>query len=274
MLALAQTPDPPVSPDRTRDRGEGVATSQFGSYVRHGEWIVYPYFEYYRDQDFEYAPVEFGGVGEVDFRARYRAKEGLFFVAYGLTPNLAVEFEAAVIRATFEKSPLDFSAVPARIEESGVGDVEGQLRWRWQRETDTRPELFSYFEAVLPHHAEKPLIGTPGWELKFGTGVVRGFAWGTLTVRGAVEYSEDSSSHFDLGEYAVEYLRRFSRTWRLYLAVEGTQDEVELIGELQWHVSPNVFVKFNSGVGLTSKATDWAPEIGIVFAFPRRRTVR
>jgi hypothetical protein len=42
------------------------------------------------------------------------------------------------------------------------------------------------------------------------------------------------------------------------------------VGEAQWFVRPNVFVKLNSGVGLTSKATDWAPEIGVVFSFPRR----
>ena len=45
-------------------------------------------------------------------------------------------------------------------------------------------------EAVVPHHAEKPLIGTAGWELKLGTGVTRGFSWGTLTARAAIEYAE------------------------------------------------------------------------------------
>lgn len=49
-------------------------------------------------------------------------------------------------------------------------------------------------------------------------------------------------------------------------ASKGTQDELEFITELQWHVSPNVFVKLNNGVGLTSKATDWAPEIDVVFS--------
>lgn len=38
----------------------------------------------------------------------------------------------------------------ARIAESGVGDVEGQLRWRWERETDAAPETFSYVESVSP----------------------------------------------------------------------------------------------------------------------------
>ena len=66
---------------------------------------------------------------------------------------------------------------------------------------------------------------------------------------------------------AVEYLRRLSPTWRVYGGVEGTQDEVELITEAQWHLSPAMFLKLNSSFGLTSKATDWAPEVGIMFAF-------
>jgi hypothetical protein len=45
---------------------------------------------------------------------------------------------------------------------------------------------------------------------------------------------------------------------------------VELIPEVQWHVSDSIFIKFNSAVGLTSKATDWAPEVGVVFSFGGR----
>ena len=32
-----------------------------------------------------------------------------------------------------------------------------------------------------------------------------------------------------------------------------------------------MFVKINNGLGLTSKATDWAPEVGIVFSFGGNR---
>lgn len=192
------------------------------------------------------------------------------FGAYGITDNLAVEWETAVIRASLEKAPADLSALPARIEESGLGDVEGQVRWRWRRETARRPELFSYAEVAIPHHKDKLLIGTPGVELKVGTGVVRGFGWGTVTARAAVEYAEASSSHFDIGEYAVEYLKRLSPAWRVYVGVEATQDELSLIAEAQWHFSRNAFLRLNNGLGLTSKATDWSPEIGIVFAVPLR----
>ena len=272
-----QAPPPPAAtsaesdenlPVYLKDRGRGIPTSMFGTYIQKGELILYPFYEYYHDNDLEYKPSEFGVVGETDFRGRYRANEGIFLLAYGISENFAIEVEAAVIDASFEKSPSDPSAVPARIDESGVGDVEGQLRWRWQKETDQRPEFFSYFEAVVPHSKEKVLIGVPGWELKLGTGIIRGFGWGTLTGRLAIQYEEASSSHFDLGEYALEYLKRVSPSWRLYAGIEGNQDELSLITEAQWHISRNVMLKLNNGVGLTSKATDWAPEVGILFTLP------
>ena len=49
--------------------------------------------------------------------------------------------------------------------------------------------------------------------------------------------------------------------------MEGTQDEVEGIMDLQFHVSPNAFIRINNAFGLTSKATDWAPEVGLLFHF-------
>jgi len=270
----AAAPAGPSQPSYLADRGTGMPTSMFGTHIRRGELILYPFFEYYRDDDFEYKPSEFGAAGEEDYRGRYRASEGLFFLGYGLTDDLAVEIEAAAIKASLEKSPQDASALPARIEESGLGDVEAQIRWRFARESERRPEVFSYFETVLPHSQEKLLIGTPGWELKLGTGLVKGFGWGTLTARVAVDYSQASSSHFDLGEYAVEYLKRISPRFRVYVGLEGAQDELSLIAEVQWHLGRNAFVRFNNGLGLTSKASDWTPEIGIVFTLPTGRTPR
>ena len=38
-----------------------------------------------------------------------------------------------------------------------------------------------------------------------------------------------------------------------------------------WSVwSPRISVRINNAFGLTAKATDWAPELGIVFRFPGR----
>jgi hypothetical protein len=260
-LPLAATAQEP-------ERGSGIATSMFGTYIQRGELILYPFYEHYHDGNAEYKPEEFGFPGSQDFRGRYRANEALFFLAYGVGENVAVEFETAAIRAAFEKSPLDSSAMPRRIAEGGLGDVEGQIRWRWKRERGNRPELFSYGEAVIPHAKDKLLIGTPDWEFKFGTGAVRGFTWGTVTVRAAIEYSRASSSPWDIGEYAVEYLKRLSPKWRVYAGVEGTQDELSLIAEAQLQISRRAFIRLNNGFGLTSKATDWAPELGIVFTLP------
>lgn len=256
-------------PHYLRDRGTGLPTSQFGTYIRRGELLVYPFFEYYRDNDAEYKPSELGYHLDEDFRGKYRASEGLLFLGYGLTDWLAIELEAAVIDATLETSPDDHSGVPARIHESGLGDVEGQLRARWSREGERTPEVFSYFEAAAPLQKDKVLIGTADWELKLGAGVAKGFSWGTMTLRAAAEYSKEESK-LELGEYAVEYLKRLSSAWRVYLGVEGTQDEVALITEAQWHLTDSIFLKVNNAFGISSKATDWAPEIGIVFSFGPR----
>lgn len=256
------------TPPWLADRGPGLPTSMFGTFIQKGELIIYPFLEGYVDDDFEYKPEELGSAGDVDYRGRYRAKEGLVLISYGLSDHVAVEFEVAGISATLDKAPGDPSALPARLKESGLGDVEGQVRWRWNRESATRPEVFSYTEFVLPHHKDKPLIGTENVEIKFGTGVVRGFSWGTIIARAAVEYAAGSSSQFDTGEYAVEYVRRLGPRFRIYAGLEGTQDELSAIGELQWHINKHVVIKTNTGLGLTSKATDFAPEVGILFSLP------
>jgi hypothetical protein len=250
--------------DRTRDRGEGVPLSMFGTYLDAGQIAIYPFVEYYRDGNYEYEAGELGFSGTTELRSRYRATEALLFVAYGLSRNLAVEFEAARITARLDKAPDDQSALPPTLEQSGLGDVEAQLRWRWRRETDSRPELFSYFETVFPFQRSKRLIGTPDWELKAGTGITRGLRWGTVTARAAVGYADGS---LELGEYAVEYLKRVSKHLRVYAGIEGSEDEVEFITEAQVFLTPKVFLKLNNAVGLTSKATDWAPEIGVMFVF-------
>ena len=117
-----------------QDRGEGVASSMFGTYVRKGQLLVYPFFEYYYDNDMEYSPDEFGYNLVQDFRGKYHASEGLLFFGYGVTDWLMVEMEAAVISATLEKSNNDASGMPDKLKESGIGDVEGQVRWRWIKE--------------------------------------------------------------------------------------------------------------------------------------------
>ena len=249
-----------------RDRGTGISLSMFGTYIHKGEFIVYPYYEYYYDQNAEYSPVELGYGLDQDFRGRYRAHEGLVFLGYGVSERLAFEFEAAVITAKQYKSKDDPSDMPDKMEEEGLGDVESQLRYRWAQETMGRPEFFSYFETVFPLQKDKKLIGTQDWEFKLGTGLIKGFHWGTMTLRIATEYSAEEKK-VELGEYAIEYLKRVSKLFRFYVGVEGSQDEVELITDLQFHVMKNAFIRVNNAFGATSKATDYAPEVGILFHF-------
>jgi len=253
-----------------RDRGPGIRTSIFGTYVRSGELLVSPFVEYYYDNSFEYKPAEFGYEVDEDFFGKFRAGEALIFLAYGLTDRLAIEFEAAVIDATLTKSPDDFSSMPRKLSESGLGDVQAQVDFTVWKESATRPEVFSFVEVVFPTNKDKLLIGTSEYEVKAGAGVTRGFSWGTVTTRAALEYIQEEGGKIQAGEYAIEYLKRLSPKWRVYAGVEGTQDEVELLTEIQWHMSDRVYWRFNNGFGLTKKATDWAPDVGIVFSFGGR----
>jgi hypothetical protein len=253
-------------PAYLRDRGTGVSASQFGTYVQKHQLIVYPFFEYYENKDEEYDPSELGRTQEADYRGEYEAEEWLLFLAYGFSDRFIAEFEIAVIDAELETALDDDSGLPDEISESGLGDVEGQLRWRWSPETQSRPEFFSFFETVFPSTDEGSLIGTTDWEFKLGVGAIRGYSWGTVTARLAVEYDTAEGSG-GMGEAAIEYLKRLSSHWRVFTAFEGTQDEVEYIAEVQWFFVPTVCLKLNTAFGVTSKAADWAPEVGVMFNF-------
>ncbi|MGH7725788.1 MAG: hypothetical protein ACREOU_10230 [Candidatus Eiseniibacteriota bacterium] len=253
-------------PPYLRDRDDAVPTSMFGTYILPGELMVYPFFEYYRDSDAEYSPVELGHSLDQDFRGDYEAHEYLLLLAYGLSDRVSVEVEAAYITAELEKAPEDPTGLPPELTESGLGDVQVQGNWLWQKETASRPAFFSQAEVVFPFQDEGSLIGTSAWEVIAGVGAIRGYAVGTFTARASIEF-DGAESSFGLGEAALEYLKRFSPAFRGYAAVEGTQDEWELITELQVHPSQRLFVKLNSAFGISSKAAGWAPEVGVVFRF-------
>lgn len=252
--------------DRLQDRGPGIPVSMFGTYIREGEFLLYPFFEYYHDGDTEYSPDDFGYPLDRDFRGKFVGREWLIWAGYGITDRLSVELEAAYMSARLDKAADDPSQMPARITESELGDVEGQIRYLWAQETERRPGLFSYFETVFPLKDRYSLVGTTGWEFKLGTGVIRAFPWGTTTLRASIAYDE-AENLAEIGEYAVEYMKRLSPAIRVFAGVEGSQDEVELITEAQWFLRRDIFLKLNNAFGLTSKATDWAPEIGLMFSF-------
>jgi hypothetical protein len=264
-LVLAVALQAQEAPSYLHDRGTGVRMSMLGTYVRQGELLVYPFFEYYADRNLEYKPSELGYGLRTDYRGRFRASEGILYLAYGVTPDLAIEMEGAVISAELRKSQSDTATVPTRVRESGLGDVEGQIRWRAQRESDTRPEIWTFFETVFPLQRSRHIIGTQAWEFSAGFGLTKGYRWGTMTFRASAEYTD---GQLDAGEYAIEYMRRLSPRWRVITAFEGTQvDEVSLLSEIQWHFGRHAYLKVNNGWGLTPNATDFAPEVGILFTF-------
>ena len=265
--AQGRTPPAPVLPPYLADRGPGIATSMFGEYVAAGEFVVYPFYEFTQANEFEYKPSEMGFGVDQDFRGKFREHEANSFFAYGLTDRVLIEFESAYFAsATLRKSAADPSTMPALLKESGFGDTQAEIRYRFAHETLTRPEVFGYLEVDFPFQRHRRILGTQGWEYKFGAGAIKGFSFGTLTLRVAGELTQEDK-RIAFGEYALEYLKRFSPKFRFYTGVEGDQDEVEYIIEGQIWLTRAIHLKLNSAFGLTSKAPDFAPEIGIMFSF-------
>lgn len=256
-----------LPPEYLADRGPGLATSLFGTYVEPGQWLVYPFVEYEKTGAFEYKPSEVGFVGEQDYLGKLVTREADFYIAHGVSDRLMFELEGQLYtKATFDRAADDISGVPAKLEESGVGEIEGQIRYRWQSETATRPEVFSFLELVFPFQRSKHLIGAQDWGGALGLGIIKGFSWGTMTARATIAYDDKT---FEPGEYAIEYLKRISPRWRCVAALEGESDELSFIGEAQYFFTPRFYLKLNSGFGLTQKAPDFAPEIGIMMILGR-----
>lgn len=260
-----------VLPKYLADRGAGVPASMFGTYVSRGELLLFPFFSHTSDHNREYEPAKLGTGPAGAFLGRYRNSAAQIFVAYGLTDWLALEMEASVLSATLDRSPSDPSGTSRRIAESGFADVEAHLRMRLTRETDHRPQLFGFLEVQIPAQTNKLIIGDRNWDLKPGIGMIRGFSWGTMSVRTTVEYNRDDT-HWDLGESSIEYLRRLSPAWRVYAGIEGGEtggpDEWELNLGVHWSVTRFLSLKLDNGVGISAKANDWSPQIGVLFSWP------
>ena len=191
----------------------------------------------------------------------------MFFLGYGFSDSIALEFEAKLYTsAEFTKSPLDTSPVPPRLKESGFAGAEAQIRWMMREETRYRPALYSFAEVEFPLQDTKVLIGAQDVEFAVGTGFIRAFEWGTLNARVSIAYDGDENK-IEFGEYAIEYLKRVNDRWRLVATLEGEDDELSLIGEVQLTLAPGAMLKLNSGFGVTEKAADFAPEVGVLFLF-------
>jgi hypothetical protein len=274
VLLLPMTPSGAQEPlpDYLSDRGPGIPTSQFGTYIESGQFMVYPFVEYDKNTDEEYTPIELrfprpGFVGEEEFRGKLSQREAVLFLGYGISEKFAVEFEAELyVGATLHKSQLDTSPVPDRIKESGFAGAEAQVRWLWREETAEKRAMYSFFEVEFPFQDRKVLIGSQNYEFAAGIGFIRHHSWGTMNGRAQLAY--DGGEHkFELGEYAIEYLKRVNDRWRIVATIEGEDDEISLIGEGQLTFRPGMVLKLNSGFGLTEKASNIAPEIGVIFTF-------
>jgi len=270
ILSFPRTVEGEDLPYYLNDRGKGLPTSMFGTYIEKGQLIMYSFYEYNYNTSEEYKPKELGYSGpeaDKDFDGKVEEHEALLFLSYGLTDWLSVELEGAYLtRKTLKKDSDDTSNMPDKLEESGLGDVESQIRWRYNRETEVIPEFYSFFEVAFPFQKDKKLIGTQDWEYALGLGIIKGFRWGTLTARGSLLY-EDEDNSLQSGEYALEYLKRLSPKWRVYAAIEGEEDEVVGIGEVQYFLMENILFKLNCGFGITDKAPNYAPEVGIMIIY-------
>src|SRR5882724_8195265 len=189
---LCRAAEPVGLPSYLSDRGDGIPTSLLGTYVREKEFIFYPFYEYTRFKKFEYKPSELGFTGEQEFFGKLVEREALVFLAYAFNDSLAIEFESAVhASANFTKAPGDNSSLPATIRESGLGDTETNIRWRYLKETESRPEVTFFMKTVFPLQRDKKLIGTPVWEFAPGVVVTKGYSFGTLAGRLALGYRSE-----------------------------------------------------------------------------------
>ena len=261
---FAQQQEPP----HLRDRGPGVRTSEFQTYVGRHQLLLLTSAAYTKDHNLEYNPLDWGYGTQTDLRGTFRSSTAQLFVAYGITDWLAVELAGSSLSARFERSASDTTATPSRIRESGIGDFAGQVRVRFTQERGRRPEIWGSVEVIPANLKRKVLIGDKLADAKSEIGLTRGFHFGTMTLRTTVEYNH-GNHHWDLGETSLEYLRRLSPDWRILLAIEGGEtgamDEWVFVTAGQWRIANGCYLKLANGFGLMSKSTDWEPQVGMLW---------
>jgi hypothetical protein len=264
--AVAQQQD--SLPPHLRDRGRGVRTSEFQTFIQRHQLLLLPSFAYIKDHNLEYNPLDWGYGNQTDLRGTFRNSSAQLLVAYGVTEWLAVEVEGSYLSARFERSARDTTATPARIRQSGLGDFAGQVRVRFAQERGRRPEIWGSVEVIPANQKRKVLIGDKLTDVKGEIGLTRGFRFGTMTLRTTVERNP-GDHHWDLGETSLEYLRRLSPAWRILLAIEGGEtgapDEWVFVTAGQWRIANGCYLKLANGFGLMSKSTDWEPQVGILW---------
>ena len=266
MTTVAQQQD--SVPPHLRDRGRGVRSSEFQTFIQRHQLLLLPSSAHIRDHNLEYNPLDWGYGNQTDLRGKFRSSSAQLLIAYGVTDWLAFELEGSYVSARFERSPRDTTATPALIRESGVGDFAGHARLRFAQERGRRPEVWGSLEVIPANQKRKVLIGDKFRDLKGEIGLTRGFHFGTMTLRTTIERNH-GDHHWDLGETSLEYLRRLSPAWRILLAIEGGEsgalDEWVFVTAGQWRIANGCYLKLANAVGLAWKATDWEPQVGILW---------
>jgi hypothetical protein len=108
------------------------------------------------------------------------------------------------------------------------------------------------------------MIGTDGFDFKLGSGLIKGFRFGTLSTNVSIQYNTTDKA-YEFGGLTIEYLKRINETFRVYAAIEGIPSATELITEIQIFPKPWMFIRLNNAIGISTDAKDIAPEIGFVF---------
>ena len=267
LAAQQDTLQPPL-----RDRGPGVRTSEFQTYIQRGQLFVIPSASYVKDHNLEYSSLNEGsGIGQQnDLTGSFHSGSAQLLLAYGVTEWLAFEVEASYLDAHFDRSPQDTTGTQP-INESGLGDFAVQARMRFLRERGSRPEIWGSLEFIPAANQDKLLIGDAPSDLKGEIGFTRGYQFGTMTFKTTIEWNH-VDQHWDLGETSIEYLRRLSTNWRLMAALEGGEtgapDEFVFVTSLQWRASRHAVVGLANSFGFMEKSTDWEPQVGIRFELP------
>ena len=253
------------------DRGKGMWTSLFGTYIQKHELLIYPFFEYSYQHDFEYPSSDPGFNGDQTYRSKYKQGEYLVYLGYAINNWMGVEFESGVY-TSIKKASADTSKVPTTYKETGFGDTQIEFNFRLLTETSNRPDVFAYQEFDLPFQKNKHITGKQELQSKSGVGLSKGFSFGTLTSRFAIIWAPQAGT-VKIGEYSLEYLKRISPVVRIYSGFEGTNlGELEYFAEVQPHFGKrkDSFIRLNDGIGLTNQTLDHLPEIGVLISlFPK-----
>ncbi|MEO8577225.1 MAG: hypothetical protein ABI556_11015, partial [Gemmatimonadales bacterium] len=239
-----------------------------------GTGIAIGSFERGENRRFQYNPDEFGfpDTGR-DFNGRLRSAEGVLFLGYGITRSIAVAFEAAIAAETFRKASNDASGLPARLHESGLGDVQAEVDVRLFGQGILRPGGFLVTEVVFPHSKNRRLIGSPGLLIRPALGAYKNVGRAIILARLAGEYDSDSGTQLDWGEWGLEVGVAAMKSLRLAAGFEGTVggannfDEVSLVTDLQWMASGTFGFRAQSGTGFTEHSRGFSPEVGLMIRF-------